>query len=76
MLENAYLDAKIGIDPAENEPRKECEGTLTPGGTGTTRRMWMRTRRPGARSAANYLPFLIHADLKNSNSMQFVMLNF
>ena len=24
MLQNAYLDAKIGVDPAENEPRKEC----------------------------------------------------
>ena len=24
MLKNAYLDAKIGFDPAENEPRKEC----------------------------------------------------
>ena len=23
MLKNAYLDAKIGVDPAENEPRKE-----------------------------------------------------
>ena len=23
MLQNAYLDAKIGVDPAENEPRKE-----------------------------------------------------
>ena len=23
MLKNAYLDAKIGFDPAENEPRKE-----------------------------------------------------
>ena len=28
MLKNAYLDAKIGVDPAENEPRKEwwCPG--------------------------------------------------
>ena len=24
MLTNAYLDAKIGFDPAENEPPKEC----------------------------------------------------
>ena len=24
MLKNAYLDAKIGVDPAENEPSKEC----------------------------------------------------
>ena len=24
MLQNAYLDAKIGVDPAENEPPKEC----------------------------------------------------
>ena len=24
MLQNAYLDAKIGFDPAENEPLKEC----------------------------------------------------
>ena len=23
MLKNAYLDAKLGVDPAENEPRKE-----------------------------------------------------
>ena len=23
MRKNAYLDAKIGVDPAENEPRKE-----------------------------------------------------
>ena len=23
MLQNAYLDAKIGVDPAENEARKE-----------------------------------------------------
>ena len=23
MLKNAYLDAKIGFDPTENEPRKE-----------------------------------------------------
>ena len=23
MLKNAYLDATIGVDPAENEPRKE-----------------------------------------------------
>ena len=23
MLKNAYLDTKIGVDPAENEPRKE-----------------------------------------------------
>ena len=23
MLKNAYLDAKIGVDPDENEPRKE-----------------------------------------------------
>ena len=28
MLKNAYLDAKIGVDPAENEPPKEwlCRG--------------------------------------------------
>ena len=27
-MQNAYLDAKIGVDPAENEPRKErlCPG--------------------------------------------------
>ena len=24
MLKNAYLDAKVGVDPAENEPPKEC----------------------------------------------------
>ena len=24
MLQNDYLVAKIGVDPAENEPRKEC----------------------------------------------------
>ena len=24
MLKNAYLDTKIGFDPAENEPPKEC----------------------------------------------------
>ena len=24
MQKNAYLDAKIGVDTAENEPRKEC----------------------------------------------------
>ena len=24
MLQNAYFDAKIGVDPAENEPPKEC----------------------------------------------------
>ena len=24
MLKNAYLDAKIGVDPAENEPPEEC----------------------------------------------------
>ena len=24
MLQNVYLDAKIGVDPAENEPPKEC----------------------------------------------------
>ena len=24
MLKNVYLDAKIGFDPAENEPPKEC----------------------------------------------------
>ena len=24
MLQNKYLDAKIGVDRAENEPRKEC----------------------------------------------------
>ena len=24
MLKNAALDAKIGFDPAENEPPKEC----------------------------------------------------
>ena len=24
MLKNAYLDAKIGVDTAENEPPKEC----------------------------------------------------
>ena len=24
MFKNAYLDAKIGFDPAENEPPKEC----------------------------------------------------
>ena len=24
MLKNAYLDAKIGVDPAENEPSKVC----------------------------------------------------
>ena len=24
MLQNAYLDAEIGVDTAENEPRKEC----------------------------------------------------
>ena len=24
MLQNASLDAKIGFDPAENEPPKEC----------------------------------------------------
>ena len=24
MLKNAALDAKIGVDPAENEPPKEC----------------------------------------------------
>ena len=24
MLQNDYLEAKIGVDTAENEPRKEC----------------------------------------------------
>ena len=24
MLKNAYLDGKIGFDPAENEPPQEC----------------------------------------------------
>ena len=24
MPKNAYLDAKIGFDPAEHEPQKEC----------------------------------------------------
>ena len=30
MLQNAHLDAKIGVDPAENEPRREwwCRGRL------------------------------------------------
>ena len=26
MLQNAYLDTKIGVDPAENDPRKESQG--------------------------------------------------
>ena len=26
MLQNAYLDAKIGVDPAENEPRIASDG--------------------------------------------------
>ena len=26
MLQNAYLDAKIGADPAENEPRIASDG--------------------------------------------------
>ena len=32
MLKNAYLDAEIGVDPAENEPRKEWlrRGPLAP----------------------------------------------
>ena len=30
MLKNAYLDAKIGVDPAENEPRKECWAGVGP----------------------------------------------
>ena len=24
MLKNVYLDAKLGVDTAENEPRKDC----------------------------------------------------
>ena len=24
MPQTAYLDAKIGVDPSENDPRKEC----------------------------------------------------
>ena len=28
MLKNAYLDAKIGFDPAENEPPKLCPGPV------------------------------------------------
>ena len=28
MLKNAYLDAKIGFDPAENEPRRALLGAL------------------------------------------------
>ena len=35
MLQNAYLDARIGVDPAENEPGKKrlCRGPpVTPSG--------------------------------------------
>ena len=38
MLKNAYLDAKIGVDPAENEPRKGQKDRAP------------RWRWPGARS--------------------------
>ena len=31
MLKNAYLDAKIGFDPAENEPPKECSSSQLEG---------------------------------------------
>ena len=31
MLKNATLDAKIGFDPAENEPPKECCVVADPG---------------------------------------------
>ena len=31
MLKNAILDAKIGVDAAENEPRKECWVVAVPG---------------------------------------------
>ena len=29
MLQNAYLDAKIGVDPAENEPSKVSAPNLS-----------------------------------------------
>ena len=29
MLQNAYLDAKIGVDPAENEPSKVSAPVLS-----------------------------------------------
>ena len=34
MLKNAYLDAKIGVDTAENEPPKECRSERPLGGVG------------------------------------------
>ena len=54
MLQNAYLDAKIGVDPAENEPRKEwwCRGQWAPNDAyvfsdesrAATRRAWSTSR--------------------------------
>ena len=47
MLKDAYLDAKIGVDPAENDPRKECYTSYARrqmfGGMRTTRRLENRT---------------------------------
>ena len=41
MLKNAYLDAKIGVDTNENEPRKE--GCVVAGGLTVPRRAVTRT---------------------------------
>ena len=53
MLKNAYLDAKIGVDPAENEARKEwwCRGPTVR--WACRARWWQppsRRRRPSLRS--------------------------
>ena len=48
MLQNAYLDAKIGVDPAKNEPPKEwwCRGArLRQGHEGEAERAGGRGRR-------------------------------
>ena len=65
MLKNAALDAKIGVDPAENEPRQECWVVAErPAGGRRSRRRAARPKRRGAtastaaRQRAAYLEFL------------------
>ena len=58
MLKNAALDAKIGFDPAENEPPKEwlCRGRVTAGRGG---------RRVDVEAQENLVPVQRFEELRN-----------
>ena len=67
MLKNAYPYAKIGFDPAENEPRKECCVVAVSGLTGLSNGSAVKAisgaaasaeARSGSREAGTSEPYL------------------